>query len=94
MPLRMFAEGLATVLAGRAPEFDTLRLWSQSFARSGPRFAIKLGKLNEVVHVKRVEDAVALVSREEKFPKRFGIPGWAEAVADLGRNRGEILLYN
>ena len=88
MPLRELIRGLATVLAGRAPELDALRIWSQSFARNGPRFALKLGKLNDVVHLKRVEDALALISREEKFPVRFGIPGWAEAVAYLGQNKG------
>ena len=93
MPLRQLIQGLATVLAGRAPELDALRMWSQSFARNGPRFALKLGKLNDVVHVKRVEDALALINREEKFPVRFGIPGWAEAVADLGQNKGQIHIH-
>ena len=93
MPLRELIQGLARVLAGRAPELDALRMWSQSFARNGPRFSIKLGKMNDVVHVKRIEDALALINREEKFPVRFGIPGWAEAVADLGQNKGQLHIH-
>lgn len=91
MTATTFAKGLAMVLAGREPDMDALNMWIQSFARNGPRFSMKLGKLNELVHIKRVEDAMALVRREEKFPVRFGIPGWAEAVDDLGRNKGEFL---